>query len=144
MNITSYLLGVVAALVTLGIVIEMLRRRRLRERHAIWWLFAGIVALIVGVFPSILVWAASVVGVEIPTNLVFFASIAILFLVCLQNSSELTDLENKIRTLAEGQALQRVRIENLFGTLRELEARHRHTDGSNDRPEKRSTTEPGE
>ena len=42
MTIATYLLGVFSALLTLGVVIEMLRRRRLRERHAVWWLLAGI------------------------------------------------------------------------------------------------------
>ena len=78
MSITSYIFGIVAALATLFVVIEMLRRRRLRERHAIWWLIAGILALIIGVFPAILAWAAELIGVGEPTNLVFFVSIAIL------------------------------------------------------------------
>ena len=40
-----------------------------------------------------------------PINLVFFVSIAILFFVCLQHSSELTRLESKTRTLAERVAI---------------------------------------
>ena len=49
MSITSYIFGICAAVLTLLVVIEMLRRRRLRERHAIWWLIAGVLALIVGI-----------------------------------------------------------------------------------------------
>jgi len=116
----TYLLGIVAALFTLGLVIEMLRRRQLRERHAIWWLIAGLLALIIGVFPQVLVWAAGVIGVEIPTNLVFFVSILILFLVSIQHSSELTTLENRSRTLAEESALQDLRIRTLEQRLAEL------------------------
>jgi len=100
-SLGSYILGIVAALLVLIVVIEMLRRRRLRERHAAWWLLAGVLALVVGVFPDILAWTAGMLGVEVPTNLVFFVSIAILFLVCLQHSAELTQLESKTRTLAE-------------------------------------------
>ena len=114
MSLASYLLGIAAALVTLAVVIEMLRRRRLRERHAIWWMAAGTLALIVGVFPGVLVWAAGVVGVEVPTNLVFFVSIAILFLVSIQHSAELTTLETKTRLLAEKVALQDLKIEELL------------------------------
>ncbi|PWC03812.1 DUF2304 domain-containing protein [Agromyces badenianii] len=113
MSITSYIFGIVAALATLFVVIEMLRRRRLRERHAIWWLIAGILALIIGVFPTILAWLAELLGVGAPTNLVFFVSIAILFLVCIQHSSELTDLESKTRVLAEMSALQDLRLREL-------------------------------
>lgn len=113
MTTASYVLGVVSAVLVLGIVIEMLRRRRLRERHALWWLVAGVLALIAGVFPSTLEWAAHLVGVQLPTNLIFFVSVAILFLVCLQHATELTTVEAKTRTLAEQSALQELRIREL-------------------------------
>lgn len=105
MNVASYIFGIVSALLVLVVVVEMLRRRRLRERHAVVWLIAGVFALIAGVFPSTLAYAAKLVGVEIPINLVFFVSITILFLVGLQQSSELTQLEAKTRILAERVAL---------------------------------------
>lgn len=105
MTAASYIFGILSAALILVVVIELLRRRHLRERHAVWWLIAGVLALIAGVFPSTLVWVSGLLGVEVPTNLVFFVGIAILFLVCLQHSSELTKLESKTRTLAERVAL---------------------------------------
>ncbi|MBB5642146.1 DUF2304 domain-containing protein [Cryobacterium roopkundense] len=113
MNVASYIFGIVAALLALSVVIEMLRRRRLRERHAVWWIVAGLLALLLGIFPQALVWAADVVGVEIPTNLAFFLSLLVLFLVCIQQSAELTDLEGKTRILAEECALQEERLNRL-------------------------------
>lgn len=97
----SYIFGIVSALLILIVVIELLRRRHLRERHAIWWFIAGVLALVAGIFPATLEWAAGSLGIEVPLNLVFFVSIAILFLVCLQNSAELTKLESKTRIMAE-------------------------------------------
>lgn len=117
MSIAVYLLGIVSALVVLGVVIELLRRRRLRERHALWWIVAGLLALLIGIFPQILVWAADLIGVEIPTNLIFFVSIAILILVSIQHSAELTDLEGETRTLAEEVAIQELRIRELEDRL---------------------------
>jgi len=110
MSVTSYVFGIVAAALILVVVVELLRRRHLRERHAIWWIIAGILALIAGVFPATLIWVSQLVGVEVPTNLVFFVSIAILFLVCLQHSSELTKLESKTRTLAERLAILELEV----------------------------------
>jgi hypothetical protein len=105
MTVASYVFGIVSASLILVVVVELLRRRRLRERHAIWWFVAGVLALVAGIFPQTLEWAAGIVGIEVPINLVFFVSIAILFLVLLQHSSELTKLESKTRTLAERVAL---------------------------------------
>jgi len=121
MTVASYILGVLSAVLTLIVVIEMLRRRRLRERHAIWWLIAGTLALVIGIFPTTLVWAARLVGVAIPLNLVFFVSVAVLFLVCIQHSAELTVLEAKTRTLAETSALLEMRVGVLEERIRERE-----------------------
>ena len=113
MSIAVYVLGILAAALTLAVVVEMLRQGRMRERHAIWWLVAGTLALLTGIFPNVLTWAAGVIGVDAPTNLVFFVSTAVLFLVCIQHSSELTTLEDKTRTLAELSVLQEARISEL-------------------------------
>lgn len=120
MSLSSYIFGIAAAALVLVVVVELLRRRHLRERHAVWWLVAGVFALVAGIFPETLAWAASLVGIELPVNLVFFVSIAILFLVCLQHSAELTVLESKTRTLAERIAIME---------LRQLETDQRGTDG---------------
>lgn len=126
MTAASYIFGVLSAVLTLAVVIEMLRRRRLRERHAIWWLIAGTLALVIGIFPSTLVWAAMLVGVAIPLNLVFFVSVAVLFLVCIQHSAELTVLEAKTRTLAETSALLEMRLGVLEAQIRESESGQSH------------------
>lgn len=117
MTPTSYVLGIAAASLTLIIVVELLRQRQLRERHAVWWIGAGLLALVVSVFPVTLEWAAGVVGIEVPTNLVFFVSIAILFLVCLQHSSELTRVEGRARHLAESVALLELRLRTVESRL---------------------------
>lgn len=113
MSVTTYVFGIVSAVLVLYVVFEMLRRRRVRERHALWWIFAGVLALVVAVFPGILTGAAATLGITAPTNLGFFLSTIILFLVSVQHSAELTVLEEKTRTLAEDVALQDERIRRL-------------------------------
>lgn len=103
-------IGIVAAALTLIVVVEMVRRGRLKERHALWWIIAGALALTIGIFPGILDGVANLIGIEVPINLVFFVSIAVLFLVCIQNSSELTSLEEKTRILAEEVSILRNQI----------------------------------
>jgi hypothetical protein len=118
MSVTSHIFAIISALLILIVALEYLRRRLLRERHAVWWVLAGLLALIAGLFPDIIGLAANALGIEIPINLVFFVSVAILFLVCLQSSSELTTLENKARTLAETVTLQELRLRALESSVR--------------------------
>jgi hypothetical protein len=113
MNVASYIFSIFTAILVLVIVIEMLRRGRLRERHAIWWLLAGGIGLTIGIFPSILSWLAQLLGVQDPINLAFFVSTTILFLALLQQSSEVTKLEEKTRALVEAHALLEIRVREL-------------------------------
>jgi hypothetical protein len=113
MNLRSYVFAVAAAVFVLLVVVTLLRRHKLRERHAVLWLAAGMLALLASAFPQTLVRAAGFLGVGVTVNLVFFISIAILFLVSLQYGAELTTLESKIRVLAETVVLQQMRIDEL-------------------------------
>lgn len=115
MSPVQYVLGIVAAVATFGIVIEMLRRRRLRERHAGWWLVAGVFAIIISVFPGILEAVANALGFEVPVNLVFFLSLFILFLVALQHSAELTKLEAHNRAIVERLVVLELKMEETEG-----------------------------
>jgi hypothetical protein len=124
--VNTYVFTVATALVILIVVIEMLRRRRLRERHALWWFIAGSLALVVSIFPSTLVWASDLLGVEVPLNLVLFVGLAVLFLVSVQQSTELTALESKARVLAESSALLELRMERLEGQHSERAPRSAH------------------
>lgn len=135
MSIASYILGIVGAVITLLVVIELLRRGQLRERHAVWWLIAGTLALITGIFPGVLTWASGVLGIGIPTNLVFFVSIAILVLVCIQHAAELTRLESKTRSLAESVALLDLKV-------RELEKGHAEPEASAPAPRPKTAKRP--
>lgn len=120
MNLLSYLLGIAAALLILVTLVEMLRRGKLRERHTFWWILAGLLGLFFGLFPQMLDALAKALGIEVPLNLVFFVTIVVLFLVYIQQSSELTRSEERIRTLAEHVALLESRVRDL----------ERRTDGS--------------
>lgn len=123
MNPVTYAFGIFAAVLALLAILELTRRSTLRERHAVWWFIGGLLALVVAVFPQTLTWAAQVLGVAVPANLVFFIAIALLFLVSLQYGAELTRIEEKIRTLAERTAFAERR-------LAELESRERTTKAS--------------
>lgn len=113
MNLITYAFGIVAAVLALIAIIELMRRGTLRERHALWWFVGGILALIIAIFPQTLQWAAQILGVVVPINLVFFVSIGLLFLVSLQYGAELTRVEAKMRALAERSAFHEQRIEQL-------------------------------
>ena len=114
MSISSYIFGIVVSLGALALVIELLRKNKLKEKHAIWWLGLSLTALVVSIFPNTLVWAALIFGVEIPSNLLFIFCIIILFMVIIQLSSENSTMDEKLRISAE-------KIADLDRRIRDLE-----------------------
>jgi hypothetical protein len=99
------ILAAIAALITFVFVIDLLRRGVLREKYAVLWLFFSGAALLLAIFPAILVWLTGVLGVAEPVNLLFFVTIVLLVLVSVQLSYELSRHEARIRRLAEEVAL---------------------------------------
>jgi hypothetical protein len=108
-NIAAFLL----ALAIVGLVAEMLRRKKLREKYAIWWLVVGVATLILAAFPQLLVLVAQLIGVQLPSNLLFILSILMLLGVCLHLSWEISVVEEETRALAEEVAILRVQIERI-------------------------------
>ncbi len=102
---TAQILGIVASLLTFVFVFWLLRRGSLQEKYAVLWLGVSGVALILAIFPGLLRWITDVLGVETPSNLLFFVTIVLLILVSIQLSFELSRHEAKIRRLAEEVAL---------------------------------------
>ena len=110
---SGYLVAVAGAVVTLGFMVELLRRRRLREKYAALWITVALLVLPVLAYPRLLETVAAALGVTVPVNLVFFVGLVLLLVVCVQLSAEVSSLEREVQTLAEETALLRHRVERL-------------------------------
>ena len=104
---------IVVAVVALAVVFEMLRRRRLREKYALLWVLVSGVTVVLSVFPSLLRRAAAVLGIAVPSNLLFLASLLVLFAVSLQLSAAVGLLEEQTRRLAEEVGALRLHVDDL-------------------------------
>ncbi|MBO2448467.1 DUF2304 domain-containing protein [Actinomadura barringtoniae] len=118
---TVYQLGLAGAAISLLVIFEMLRRRRLREKYAITWVVVALFIVVIAVFPGVLTWAAELTGVEVPANLLFFGASLVLLALNVQLSSEVSRLEDKVRTLAEELGLQRLLLQQLEQAAAERE-----------------------
>jgi hypothetical protein len=108
----THVFSIVVAIASVLSMLELLRRRQLKEKYAVLWLAVGIGMLVLGAFPVLLNKVADVVGVKDPPNLLLFAAALLLLLVCVHLSWEASRLEEKTRTLAEEVALLRQKIDS--------------------------------
>ena len=107
----NYVLGLIGSIITLALLFELLRRRRLREKYAVFWVVVATATLVIAVFPQTLTAAADLVGVAVPANLLFFGASMLLLGVSIHQSYEMGRLEDRTRTLAEEIGLLRLEIE---------------------------------
>lgn len=114
--------GIGLALLILIVVMWLLLTRRLREKYAVLWLVIGIVVLVLGIFPQLLLWLTAALGVQLPANLLFAVAIVLLLGVALHLSWELSQAEEEVRRLAEESAITRAEVDSLRDRLNRLEA----------------------
>ena len=105
------LVTALTGLVVLLVIIELLRRRQLREKYAILWLAVSVLIIPLALFPRLLDNVASALGVASGVSLVLFLGIVFLLLVCVHLSWEVSRLEEETRTIAEELALLRTEVQ---------------------------------
>ncbi|MCD2188470.1 DUF2304 domain-containing protein [Actinomycetospora soli] len=104
---------IVVAVLAFVLVFELLRRRRLRQKYAFLWVLVAGLTVVLSVFPTVLQQASGLLGIAVPSNLLFLVSLLILFGVSLQLSIEVGVLEEQTRRLAEEIGALRLRMEDV-------------------------------
>lgn len=99
----------VVALLNVAVMLELVRRRQLREKYALLWLAVGIGGIVVGLGRNVVDRVAHSLGVSYGPSAVFLGAIVFLLLVSMHLSWEVSRLEERTRTLAQEVALMRAR-----------------------------------
>ena len=102
-------LAILVALAIIGIVV-LVRRRHLKAKYSLLWLSLGAVLVVVAAVPGLLDWTAERLGIWYQPTLLILLGLALLFLIAVHFSYELTRSENRTRELAEQLALLRLRV----------------------------------
>lgn len=97
----------VVALLNVGVVLVLVRRRQLREKYALLWLSVGIGGIMVGLGRTLVDRVAHAIGVSYGPSAVFLVAILFLLLVSMHLSWEVSRLEEHTKTLAQELALLR-------------------------------------
>jgi hypothetical protein len=98
--------GAIASVVLLGVIIELIRSRRLRERYALLWLLTGIVLLVLSVWRGGLNTIAGWAGVTgYPPAVLFALGLLFVIVVLLHYSTVISKLSDQNTILAQRVAL---------------------------------------
>lgn len=92
-------------LAVFAFVVELVRREKLKERFAVFWVATCLLVVPLSLFPAVSDDVAGVFGVKQGVSLALFLAVVFLLVVVLQLSIVVNRLEERVRILAEESAL---------------------------------------
>ena len=117
---TPHRLGLLlVSLALFGVVLELVRRRRFKERYALLWLGTSLCGLLVGVFPGLIVWTSKAIHVQFLT-VVFALAFMFLMSLVLSFSVVISRLSEQNRELAQEAALLAARVKELEQRMKDI------------------------
>lgn len=108
MPVRQQVVAVAFGIGVLALIIELIRRRRLREEYSVLWFLTGLGILALASSYDLLVALTELVGAVVPTSTLFFFALVFLFLVSLQFSVRISTLDDRVKELAQKLALRDV------------------------------------
>ena len=112
METRQKILALVFGLALLLAIIELVRRRRLKEEYAWLWILAGAAILVLGLSHTALMAVTRFIGAGFPASTLFFFGIFFVLALSLQFSVKVSRLEDHVKNLAQELALLKARKPN--------------------------------
>ncbi len=106
MDTRQKILAAVFGVALLAVIIELVRRRKLRVEYSWLWILAGIAILVIGLNYWLLEWLTQFIGAGWTSSTLFFFGIFFVLALCLQFSVKISRLETEVKNLAQELALR--------------------------------------
>lgn len=87
------------------LILELVRKRRLREEYSWLWLLTAVALLVAVTWYDLLVFTTHIIGAVSTVSTVFFLGMVFLMLLCLQFSVRLSRMTEQIKNLGQKIAL---------------------------------------
>lgn len=117
---------VVALVVSVGLlilIIELVRRRRLREEYALLWLVTALGILILTLRFNWLLWLTHLIGADEPMSTLFFFGVLFSMFISLHYSTRISQLNEQVKDLTQALAIAQARLEAMIAQEAEKEQR---------------------
>ena len=107
------LFTIIGSSLLLLLVLDLVRRRYLKERYALLWIVTGSLFLLLSIRTDLLDWIASLLGFSLPSNALFVLGFVFFLLIILALSVITSRLSEKNRTLTQEVVLLKKRVTDL-------------------------------
>ncbi len=113
MSLRIQLMAILASCLILIVVVDLIRREKLRARYSVFWLLAGVIFLVFSLWQNLLNLAARVIGIYSSTNALFFIGFIGTVVILLYFSVIISGLSLENKKLIEKLSILSWRVEEL-------------------------------
>lgn len=107
----SVLAGLLLSILLVVFILELVRRRQLREEYSLLWLVVGILMFVMVLWKSALDLVARMVGIYYPPSALFLLGLVFIVVLLLHFSTVISRLTEQNKELAQEIALLRHKVE---------------------------------
>ena len=108
MDIVLRAVLIVVSIIATRELLVRIRKSRMQIEDSVFWVLLAFLCILLALFPRVLYFFTDLLNMRSPANLLFMFMIALLLYKCFQMSMHISVLEERIRTLAQNQALEKL------------------------------------
>ena len=105
------ILLLIGSVVVFTVISQCIRKKKIQMRDGIFWIGIGFLLILVSVFPILAVWASKLIGIQSPSNCVFFILIFLLGCHQFHLTIKISQMDMKNSKLTQDIAIHRA-LEN--------------------------------
>ncbi|RKQ92879.1 hypothetical protein C8N24_2735 [Solirubrobacter pauli] len=105
----TQIIAVLGSLVLLLLVIDLVRRRRLKEEYSVLWVITAVALLVLAAWLDLLRWLTEAIGGVAPSSTIFFFALLFVFCMLLHFSVRVSALERRLTALVQEIGIMAVR-----------------------------------
>ena len=83
------------------LIIELVRRRKMREEYSLLWLLSGVVICVLSAWYEAIEWLTKLVGAVYPPSMLFFFGLLFLAFISIFYSVKLSSFSNQLKNLSQ-------------------------------------------
>lgn len=95
------ILAIAGSIAVLLGVLELVRRRRLKEEYSVLWVLTSVVLLVLALWYGLLLKITKAIGAVLPSSTLFFFGLIFVMLMLLHFSVRVSELERRITALVQ-------------------------------------------
>jgi hypothetical protein len=105
MEMRPRFVALIISVVLVVLIIELVRRRKLREEYSWLWFSLSVMMFILALWPNLLDFITDLIGAVLSTSTLFFFALIFVILINIQFSVEISSLRNQVKNLAQQLAI---------------------------------------